>query len=220
MTDATRKTRTTKKRCPSCLERKNADCFHSDSTKPDGLHPYCKPCKKYKANLRKLEQQLMNDAKFKSLYQGLASVGQKIYKVVPISSPWSIAQIVSESYRINGSRIPTQTAAEYLNIMVDNGMILEPKKGFFVREKIAIKQVLSLTKPVHKDEAMQSQKAKESDASPLDLLSSSLSALDALIAQAQTVKKCLESAALEIEEKFNSGDMAKLKQLKTLLKDL
>lgn len=38
------------KRCITCQEDKNEDCFTYDKTKPDGLYPICKECLKKKRN--------------------------------------------------------------------------------------------------------------------------------------------------------------------------
>jgi len=32
------------KNCPKCHQLKALDCFHKNSSKPDGLQPYCKTC--------------------------------------------------------------------------------------------------------------------------------------------------------------------------------
>lgn len=51
------------KRCITCQEDKNEDCFTNDKTKHDGLYPICKVCLKKKRNVLETKEKTKQHAK-------------------------------------------------------------------------------------------------------------------------------------------------------------
>lgn len=153
----------------------------------------------------------MNQAKFKSIHNGLSAIVKKVYEVVPIKTNWTSVQVVNELNR-SGLNYDRKTIEGCLNSLVTSGLVSEPSKGLFIRVAVKDqpeKKVADL-KPIR---PVVSLDAKQKG--PMELLAE-------LASKARQFAEELDNAALEIEQEFQASEAKseQLKQLKSLLKGI
>lgn len=164
----------------------------------------------------------MNSARAEALLRGMTSVAQRIYQAVPIAEAWTAAQINAELIRGN-TRIDRRVFQACLSALHDVHLIADKGQGRYQRTAIkekptaAIEDAMPIAPraiPAPPTAAHNPTQAKPQP-SPLDLLG-------ALSARLRTLADEVDSAALLIDAQIsaNQEDMAKLKQLQSLLKSM
>lgn len=178
---------------------------------------------------------MMNQARFNSVYNGLTSIAKKVYEAVPISEPWDTKKIVSEIHRCGTNPDPSIIAG-CLNSLIAAGLVHEPSAKMFVRVPVKAKPTREapadqenprpapVTNEIPATVTTKQPQAKQSE-QPTDILEK-MSALAGRVnhvrAYLDQLASDIETTALEIEEQMaqREKDMAKLRQLQALLKDL
>lgn len=77
----------------------------------------------------------MSLARFNQLHSGLSSAAQKVYEVVPIAESWTSKRINVELQRCQINMNP-QIVAGCLDTLLRTGLVVEPVRGEFRREKV------------------------------------------------------------------------------------
>lgn len=153
-----------------------------------------------------------------STLQGMSAVATKVYHAVPINATWSAGQIHAELLRTGHTHAKSVTDG-CLNSLKESGLIKEPSIGMFFKEPIQAKE--RRTTPTKKESDVTAQTTTKA-ACPIEKLSAIAASARSLQKQLAQLSEDVEAVALEIIEKEQNTDaeMAKLKQLKQLLKDL
>lgn len=172
----------------------------------------------------------MNQNRFNSVVNGLNSISKKVFDVVPIDTYWGSARIQSELFRTGSSQ--TRSIIEgSLKALVGYGLIQESQPGLFCRVKVTNKkqdelatekqvQALKQTQPKETIMAIQAQKTNQEN--PFD-------AVREVAIKFMDAAKTINTLASEIDNKLNDvekfmaangEEIAKLKQLQSLLKSL
>jgi hypothetical protein len=176
----------------------------------------------------------MTESKFNSLFSGLTSIARKVYECVPISAPWTASQIYSEIKR-QGSSLDIKSIAGCLCSLVNQGLVLERKKGEFIRASVK-KKIESTTIPTISVKAPTTIESKSTNSmeinmdvkvsankkDPINKLGDISTRALQISADLKSLANDIENTALEIAEHMSSRDAenAKLKQLQQLLKSL
>lgn len=158
----------------------------------------------------------MNHQRFNSIYEGLSSVCQKVYAVVPIQESWTIQQIRAEADRkAIGVTRDHQVFGGCIHTLVKCGLVNESPPGKFRRAKITVKQETE-KQPEAKEPEVTPQQTKQ----PAQQALSTIDRLSVLALQLKKLASEIESAAIEIEEQnaVNAEGRKKLEQLQALLK--
>lgn len=219
------------KKCTSCGLIKRLDQFHKKADRKGGLDSRCKNCKNA-AKLGYLRRKgvYVNQNRFNSVVNGLNSISKKVFDVVPIDTCWGSARIQSELFRTGSSQ--TRSIIEgSLKALVGYGLIQESQPGLFRRVKVTNKkqdelatekqvQALKQTQPKETIMAIQAQKTNQEN--PFD-------AVREVAIKFMDAAKTINTLASEIDNKLNDvekfmaangEEIAKLKQLQSLLKSL
>ena len=147
----------------------------------------------------------MNSARMRAIEEGQTGIAKKVLSSVPIQESWTARQIVSDIAR-SGSRPDPHIVEGCLNTLCDSGLVRERLRGYFQRTKPKEEKVVSI--------AATSAQPKE----PIDPLTKLGNIASSLRAMADEI----EDVALAIEERqtATTEEIAKLRQLKALLRDL
>lgn len=147
----------------------------------------------------------MSSARMRAIEAGQTSIAKKVLSSVPIQESWTARQIVSDIAR-SGSRPDPHIVEGCLNTLCDSGLVREHPRGYFQRIKPKEEKAVSI--------AATSAQSKE-PIDPLTKLSTVASILRSLANE-------IEDVALAIEERqtATTEEIAKLRQLKALLRDL
>lgn len=166
----------------------------------------------------------MGAAAVKRTIQGLTVVAKKVYDVVPINEPWSLAQIHSELVR-QGHNLGHVVIDGCLKSLRADHVIKEPKVGFYIKvaikEKVAEKPLVTEFADTSKKVIKLPEKRKESIVS-ITKLSELVESAKKLSSEFSQFTEQLETAIIELDDevKDSSAAAAQLAQLKSLLKGL
>lgn len=156
----------------------------------------------------------MNHQRFNSIYEGLSSVCQKVYGVIPIQETWTIQQIRAEAdRRALGITRDHHVFGGCVHTLVKCGLVNESPPGKFRRAKVTAKPEPD-KQP--KEPEVSAQPVKQSQSTNLN----TIDRLSVLALQLKSLAAEIESAAIEIEEQnaVNAEGRKKLEQLQALLK--
>ncbi len=144
----------------------------------------------------------MNQKQLEQIHCNLSEQAKKVYDCIPIQESWSPVQIMQELHRKKLSTYDYHLVMGCIHLMVEAGIIKEPKKGFFVRENVETKNTVG-------------KQTKPTVVGPIDRLSEFAQRLRQLALD-------MESAAIDLagQIEINDAETAKMRQLKELLKSL
>ena len=162
-----------------------------------------------------LKGDTMKQSKLDSIMANATSISKKVYDAVPENEHWNTTQIYNEIARHMAH--PDKRLIEgCLNSLKAQGVIKEPRPGKFVRT--------SVHKPSAKERHLKpvENQARAPDSSPLDALVSALEQMDRVSRDLRELFVDLESAVAGVENHLEAkdGEYDKLRQLRSLLKDL
>lgn len=173
----------------------------------------------------------MNHARFLAIHAGLTSAAKKVYEAVPISEPWTTAQIVTELNRL-GSNMEFRIAAGCIRALVEAGLVVEQTKDQYYRVPVRPKPQTTTLPP----EPVMATAIKKAQAevplkttppppppiSPIDKLTGLAARVENIVADLKVLAGDIETAALEIEEQRQAedADTEKLRRLRSVLKEL
>lgn len=145
-----------------------------------------------------------SNARMRAIEEGQTGIAKKVLASVPIQETWTAHQIISDIAR-SGSRPDPHIVEGCLNTLCDSGLVRERPRGYFQRVKPKEEKVASIASAPQQKE-------------PIDPLAK----LGNIASSLRTLADELEDVALAIEEKHAGAteELAKLRQLKTLLRDL
>lgn len=187
----------------------------------------------------------MNASKFKSIWNGLTIVAQKVYTAVPMQGAWTAHQIHAELGRLQTAR-DMHTTAGCLNSLVRSGVVLESQRGYFTRAPIRgavgkLEPAKELSEETPQEAAQsnvaqtQTETVKEPEMAapsvlaikpavkdPIDRLTELSGRVMSLSGSLKQLANDIDQAALDITEQMNvvDADTKKLKQLQAMLKEL
>ena len=173
----------------------------------------------------------MNEARFKSVFNGLSSIAKNVYEAIPDDSYYSIKRIHSEVCRL-GKNVDVSTLSGVLNTLTKAGVLSEVDQGMFSKVKIT-KKVLSKAQEIeYADTKLSPKEPKKEIAVPEINAKQEADAFDSLretVIKFMDVAKLVNTLASEVDAKLavvekqlaaNNQQMAKYKQLKSLLSDI
>lgn len=201
----------TEKNCLWCLSLLPVDQFSMNGH--GEKRNKCRSCCCTYLKLWKLRKK-MNQQRFNSIYENLSAVTKRVYDSVPKLEPWDVNKIIRENQRLSGAVMQQSAASNAINTLVSNGLIVESKRGFYMRTKVLLKETPE-TKPAKTKGNM-----KTTDKSPLHTLVMIAESLTGLVSQINVIKRDLENAAMDIEEKHNktAEDFEQLRHFQALMK--
>ena len=166
----------------------------------------------------------MSQMKFKSTWDSLTSQQRKIYDAVPAMDEWSPSTI-AEALRRTGSVGSTDQLKGNLNYLVDMGLILEPRRGMFIRKHVKDTKPqpsLAIVPSVESKPIVETKEESMPEEAPIDKLACLSSRLRKAGKEMATLADDIDAAALDISDKIasSSEETQKLKQLQKLLKEL
>lgn len=217
------------KKCTSCGVIKRLDQFHKKSDRKCGLDSRCKNCKNAaKIGYLKRKGISVNETRFKSVVNGLNSIAKKVFDVVPVDTYWGAARIQSELFRMGSSQ--TKSIVEgSLKALVGYGLIQESQPGLFCRVKVTKQKDKDQTIETDAPTKKQIQPKEKKMATQITAAANPFDAVREVAIKFMDAAKTINALASEIDkrledvEKFmaaNSEEIAKLKQLQSLLKSL
>lgn len=151
----------------------------------------------------------MNPSRYRQLEAGQTSIARKVLAAVPIREAWSTAAIHSEVVR-NGSRIDKHILEGCLSALLDSGLIKEPSHHQYQRVGVTLEKppVPTPCKPTL-------VKTNDTPPDPLTRFASIATKLRQLADEIDELGLDIEAAKTD-----NEQELAKLRQLKDLLKGL
>ncbi len=186
-------------------------------------------------------EEFMNAAKIEAAEKSLNGIAKKVYEAVPVQEEWSVTQIIRELSRC-GSNPDHKVVMGCIVVLVEKGLVREPRRGLFIKAPQREKPRLSLKvvatpdphapAPAEKTEpeaAMKTDHAEATTAPKAATVEDPLSRLAALAVKAKQAGEALIAVASEIEDvavavdeqaKKVGADMDKFRQLQALLKGL
>lgn len=172
----------------------------------------------------------MTPAKQETLLQGQSSIARKIYECVPIQEAWPTHQIAQALKTTTGATADMRRLQACLSDLADAGLIREPQRRSFQRVEVKDKPKTPELKMTA------SQPLTASTAAPVAPKASALDRIAGLagelsdiadhlrqrLLRVTKIAKELEDVALAVEQERESSNesLAKLSQLKDLLKGL
>lgn len=170
----------------------------------------------------------MNAARASQVVQSLTGVAKKVYDVAPIAQRWSSGTIVGELFRL-GHKVDKRTVDGVLNDLVEKGLLIEPKRGEFMRATIKVPTLpppASALAPVVPTQAKPQMASIErptlKPADLLDRMASISGKLRDLGRDASNLANDIDDAAIAAQQKIEgaSADASKLRQLQQLLRSI
>ena len=171
----------------------------------------------------------MNQAKAKKLLRDQTSLALAVYDAVPVTEAWTRAMVAGELDR--GGHTASMKAIEgCLYSLVDDGLIKEPKKGYFIRQKISApnspRPTLHVAQSSPSQQPFQLLEEEDPMADPIDIFEGLKKRLNDLSAhvdnEIQAVQKAMDEAALKCmeQQESNSEELEKLRALANAMKAL
>ena len=166
----------------------------------------------------------MNLVKYESQRNGLNSQLRKVLDATPIGEPWSATAVSAEMRRLGSGGADSRATLGCLSNLVEQGLVCEPKKGYFqrvqVKEKQPIKDQLFIEiENTSKEPEVQSKPVTTQMTAPSI---SPIEKLSKLASRLRDLANDMELAALDLAEQAekNEAETAKMRQLQALLKSL
>lgn len=159
----------------------------------------------------------MTAARIRLLENQQSGVAKKVYAAVPINEIWPVKQIAFELQRQGVAR-DISIVEGCLKSLRDTGLIKEASPGHFQRVKPRAE-----SEPTKKEPTMATTPVSSSQAvDPVDKLAAIGTKLRGLSQMFVELANDIDEAALALDEKASGNDeeLAKLRQLKGLLKSL
>lgn len=167
----------------------------------------------------------MNAKKLESKLRGLSIMERKVYDAIPIQAQWGVPQIIAELAR-SGSRPDHTQVLRVCRELCSNGLATEyaggnKNSGRFTRItadlKTKLQEEIVMAEPAQKPTSAEVVLIKTAPKrkGPMELLAE-------LASKARQFAEELDTAALEIEQEFQTSEAKseKLKQLQALLKGI
>jgi hypothetical protein len=160
---------------------------------------------------------VMNAAKLARIESGLNSMAKKVLGAVPIQTPWSKEQIVSELRRA-GATVDRAVVDGCLINLCERGVVKEPARGTFVR--VIARLITPATEEIQNvptTTARAAAPASQSQAAPER--NDSLSRLANVAALLRRAADEIDGIALDVETRVQAAgkEGETLRQLKALL---
>lgn len=173
----------------------------------------------------------MNQNKVKKLLRNQSSLAITVYDAVPVTEAWTRAMVAGELDR--GGHTASMKAIEgCLYSLVDDGLVKEPKKGYFIRQRVSVpveRPVLHVAKAAPSQQPFQLTEEDEPMADPVEKfdqlrktltgiavsLTETLSAIDRAAEMADDIAlRCME------QQESNTEELEKLRTLAAAIKGL
>ena len=166
----------------------------------------------------------MTPAKRDQLMQGQTGIAKKIYECVPIMEPWNEVKIMQHLQRSTGSTPDGRVFQGCLKTLRDSGLIKQTAAKCFQRVSVEQKQPtmepkMTLVVPAQEQPKPATEVKKQS---AIELLGELAGEVMGIAAHMQRLAARVEDVALAIEQEreATSEELAKARQLKTLLQSL
>lgn len=169
----------------------------------------------------------MNEARFNALYAGLTSIARKVYDVTPIREEWPVSTILNELGR-QGTYTSLKVVQGCLTSLVSSGLVKERGMGRFIRTTVrrpekdvptfkVVPQIYT-SEPIQEIAVPQPTPTK----SPIDALTDLMAQAEKLVNDTKALIDGIATIGSRLEEQMakDQADLAKLRQLQGLLKDL
>lgn len=163
---------------------------------------------------------------------------RKVYECVPIAEPWPAHQIMAQLKVDRGSALSVAVVRGCLKALHEAGLIRRPTSDLYIREKVTesstatAAELMDETVADYKDRTKQVQPAQPAQpkepsmSTSIDTLLKIAQQLSVLAAEVEEklseIASEIETAAKQVESTTAADreQLAKLKQLQSLLKDL
>ncbi|BAU16380.1 hypothetical protein FDH89_gp52 [Pseudomonas phage phiR18] len=163
---------------------------------------------------------------------------RKVYECVPIAEPWPAHQIMAQLKVDRGSALSVAVVRGCLKALHEAGLIRRPTSDLYIREKVTESSTATATELMdetvadYKDRTKQVQPAQPAQpkepsmSTSIDTLLKIAQQLSVLAAEVEEklseIASEIETAAKQVESTTATDreQLAKLKQLQSLLKDL
>ena len=172
----------------------------------------------------------MTPAKKEALLQGQTSIARKIYECVPIQEAWPTHQIAQALKATAGATTDMRRVQACLSDLADAGLIREPQRRSFQRVEVKDKpKTPELKMPANQPLTTSTATPVEPKSNALDRIAGLAGELSDIadhlrqrLMRVTKIAKELEDVALAVEQERESSNesLAKLSQLKDLLKGL
>ena len=190
-----------------------------------GFHDGMKAAVKQLA--KPVQEKVVTETKFNSIYRGVTEQAKKVYQAVPITEHWTIGQVMVELHR-TGSAKDQRVVNGCLNSLKEVGLIKEPAPGLWVRTEVRTKPLQVVPAPQQSKEEttvppINTQPApQKTDVTALERIGGLSSQVLVIIQSLHQLAADIEATAIEVEEQMEkiNRDSATLKQLQQLLKGL
>lgn len=167
----------------------------------------------------------MREAQVREAEKGLNGVAKKVYQAVPITEPWSRAQIVAELRR-GGNTCDAAVVGGCLDTLRGRGLVREPTRGMFVRVQA---RQWAASPPCDEESGVDAAvkkvdppRAATPPVTPLDRLAAMAASMrqqaQALGQLAAQVEEIALDVQAQVENERAGGE--RLRQLAALLKDI
>ena len=160
----------------------------------------------------------MTPDKQKQKLAGQTAIAQKVFQSVPIAEAWTVAQISQAMHRTTGARLDRHTLQGCLRALADSDLIRSTEHGS-LHQRTAV-SAAQPTPPKTKESTViqPAVTAPPQQAAP----ASAIDVLGCLAQKMRALADEVDAAALALEEEQSrtTGEAAKLKQLKALLKEI
>ena len=173
----------------------------------------------------------MNKTRFEQMLKHQSSIARKVFDAVPISEAWGFQAIQSELFRL-GINKPKNIVEACLGSLTDAGLIRKGSQGHYIRICIheptapapEIKIVPAISTPA--PEKLQAEQTPMTEAAqqktPIQRLEELAAKVSKMAEEILELPSEIESIAAQLKHdaEANAGELAKLNQLKVLLKGL
>lgn len=161
----------------------------------------------------------MTPEKQKQKLAGQTAIAQKVFQAVPIAEAWTVAQISQALHRTTGARLDRHTLQGCLRALADSDLIRSTEHGS-LHQRVAVSAAQST--PPKTKELIVTQPAKPATPPQQAAPASAIDVLGCLAQKMRALADEVDAAALALEEEQSrtTGEAAKLKQLKALLKEI
>jgi len=227
------------RKCKTCGKEKPLSEYRTSKSKytdREWVRSSCYSCNKIQSNKANRDRYYrkkaakegeLNSERLVMIVSNLSTRMRKVYEVVPLAEPWTVAQISAELRRKGISRAYNELEA-CIRQLADLKIVEPCPNNTFIKARVKEKEdmpTLSLPKTTmvtvvgpepQKEEPMNKRET------PVEKISALSQRIDGIIQSLRTLASDMETAALEIEETISKRDQdtQKLRQLQTLLKSL
>lgn len=159
---------------------------------------------------------MLSETRQDQLLRGQTAVARKVYDVVPLRERWNQTQIRGELERV-GKSVEHRVLAGCLSALTEAGLISNAN-GQYMREPVRP----ALAKTIQEQEKPMSKPSVTLVAQPAPAANDPFERMMSLATMLREVADKVEDVAVDVQQMLeaNQGDVAKLRQLQTLLKGL